>query len=182
MPRNAKNWKGWCERIGRPSKSPSVRIVLAAADGPNNTEIARRLALDADTVRPWRVRWLGLQTVSLEDLSLTKRLSDAPKPGTPARITPEQVCQAEIELAILCAQCLDRRLSDFKTLAREVAAWEDDRNATASWRTGASPLPMRVPAQASLSVPRPVKHDPVRTYSAVRYDPLSALKTRSSRR
>jgi len=44
---------------------------------------------------------------------------------------------AEIELAVLSSQCLDRRLSDLETLAQEVTAWEDDRNATASvvnWR------------------------------------------------
>jgi hypothetical protein len=44
---------------------------------------------------------------------------------------------AEIELAILAAQCLDQRLPDLQTLAQEVAAWQRDRNATASmvnWR------------------------------------------------
>lgn len=35
---------------------------------------------------------------------------------------------AEIELGILAGQCLDRRLPDKQTLAREVAAWEADRN------------------------------------------------------
>ena len=29
----------------------------------------------------------------LEDLSIEERLRDAPRPGAPARITPEQVCQ-----------------------------------------------------------------------------------------
>jgi hypothetical protein len=44
---------------------------------------------------------------------------------------------AEIELGVLAAQCLDRRLPDRATLAREVAAWEQDRNAatkTITWR------------------------------------------------
>ena len=44
---------------------------------------------------------------------------------------------AEIELSVLARQCLDRRLPDRETLAREVAAWEADRNAAASavdWR------------------------------------------------
>src|SRR6478752_6210576 len=36
---------------------------------------------------------------------------------------------AEIELGILQRQCLDRRLPDKATLAREVAAWEAARNA-----------------------------------------------------
>ena len=38
-----------------------ARIVLAAAEGRNNGQIARRLGLEADTVRLWRGRWLGLQ-------------------------------------------------------------------------------------------------------------------------
>ncbi len=44
---------------------------------------------------------------------------------------------AEIELGVLAAQCLDRRLPDRATLECEVAAWEADRNAaprTINWR------------------------------------------------
>jgi hypothetical protein len=44
---------------------------------------------------------------------------------------------AEIELAVLNDQCLDRRLADMATLQREVAAWERRRNdakATIDWR------------------------------------------------
>lgn len=44
---------------------------------------------------------------------------------------------AEIELGVLAAQCLDRRLPDRATLEREVAAWTRDRNAatrTVDWR------------------------------------------------
>jgi transposase len=44
---------------------------------------------------------------------------------------------AEIELAILSAQCLDRRLPDIETMASEIAAWEETRNEVATrvnWR------------------------------------------------
>lgn len=44
---------------------------------------------------------------------------------------------AEIELSVLARQCLDRRIPDRATLAREVAAWEAKRNAagvTADWQ------------------------------------------------
>jgi hypothetical protein len=44
---------------------------------------------------------------------------------------------AEIELAVLAAQCLDRRLADRVTLEREVLAWQAARNATGrgvDWR------------------------------------------------
>jgi hypothetical protein len=44
---------------------------------------------------------------------------------------------AEIELSILSRQCLDRRIPDQVTLTAEVAAWEQERNQTATgvdWR------------------------------------------------
>jgi hypothetical protein len=44
---------------------------------------------------------------------------------------------AEIELAILSSQCLDRRLPDTEALQSENSAWEETRNQTATrvnWR------------------------------------------------
>ena len=44
---------------------------------------------------------------------------------------------AEIELGILGRQCLDRRIDNVETLTREVAAWEEQRNASeakVNWR------------------------------------------------
>jgi DDE superfamily endonuclease len=44
---------------------------------------------------------------------------------------------AEIELAMLAGQCLDRRLADRATLEREAAAWQAARNAAGrgvNWR------------------------------------------------
>lgn len=76
------------------------RIVLSAAAGLNNSRIAREEGLAVTTVRFWRNRWLGLQAADLGDLSLEERLRDAPRPGTPARITPEQVCRI---VALACA-------------------------------------------------------------------------------
>ena len=70
-----------------------TRIVLLAADGLNNSEIARRLTLEPDTVRLWRQRWLSLTVVAVTDLSVAARLADAARSGTPARITPEQVAR-----------------------------------------------------------------------------------------
>jgi len=77
-----------------------ARIILAAAAGLNNEQIGRQVGVDADTVRLWRQRWLGLQATSPDDLSLADRLSDAPRPGRPAQITAEQVCQI---VALACA-------------------------------------------------------------------------------
>ena len=44
---------------------------------------------------------------------------------------------AEIELSVLARQCLARRIDSLATLAREVAAWETERNASqrgVDWR------------------------------------------------
>jgi transposase-like protein len=76
-----------------------ARIVLRAADGLNNSEIARELALEPDTVRLWRQRWLSVGGAAPADLPVAARLADAPRSGTPARITPEQVCRI---LALAC--------------------------------------------------------------------------------
>lgn len=70
-----------------------ARVVLAAADGLNNAQIARALDISLDMARLWRNRWLGLRAASLEDLSIEDRLTDAPRSGTPARISAESVCQ-----------------------------------------------------------------------------------------
>ncbi|MER3555604.1 MAG: hypothetical protein C4331_15020 [Meiothermus sp.] len=48
---------------------------------------------------------------------------------------------AEVELAVLMKQCLDRRLGDLASVRREVAAWEEKRNAEqvqVHWRFGAT--------------------------------------------
>ena len=50
-----------------------ARIVLAAADGQKNKEIAQAYNVTLDTVRLWRNRWVKLQDISLDDLSLEDR-------------------------------------------------------------------------------------------------------------
>jgi transposase len=72
-----------------------ARIVLAAADAANNGQIARQLAISVNMVRRWRERWLVLQPAALEDLPVAERLTDAPRPGKPARIGDVQVCQIQ---------------------------------------------------------------------------------------
>ena len=95
-----------------------ARIILSAADGLNNTHIARQLGVDVNTVSLWRNRWLGLQAASLDDLSIQERLTDAPRPGAPARITPEQVCQI-VALACETPSLSGRPISQWSS--REIA-------------------------------------------------------------
>ena len=70
-----------------------ARIVLVAAQGGSNVWIARELGINVDTVRLWRDRWVGLQGIDLETLSVAERLQDAPRPGTPPKFTAQQRCQ-----------------------------------------------------------------------------------------
>ena len=69
------------------------RIVLAAADGLNNAQIARKEGICVEVASIWRRRWLGFQAIPLEELSVEERLADLPRPGAPARISAEQVCR-----------------------------------------------------------------------------------------
>jgi putative transposase len=92
------------EAIIRRHSSPQqtvlrARIVLAAADGMNNSQVARTLGVSIPTARAWRDRWVGLQAVPEDDLGVAGRLADAPRPGRPPRITAEQVCRV---VALAC--------------------------------------------------------------------------------
>jgi len=95
-----------------------ARIVLAAAEGKNNAQIARQLDVSIDMVRLWRKRWLLLQPAGLEDLPAADRLRDAPRPGKPSRITEEQVCQI-VELACEAPERSGRPISQWT--GREIA-------------------------------------------------------------
>ena len=95
-----------------------ARIVLAAADGQKNKEIAQTYRITLDTVRLWRNRWVKLQDISLEDLSIEDRLQDAPRPGAPARITADQRCRIE---ALACEKPEDSARPITQWTAREIA-------------------------------------------------------------
>jgi putative transposase len=74
------------ERLVRRHTTPQqlalrVQLVLAAAAGANNCQIARQFDVSLDMVRRWRERWLVCQAASLEDLPVAERLTDAPRPG-----------------------------------------------------------------------------------------------------
>ena len=96
-----------------------AQIVLAAADGDNNAQLARQLEVSLDMVRRWRLRWLALQPASLEDLPIADRLTDAPRPGKPVQITAEQVCQI-VNLACEPPKDSHRPISHWSS--REIAA------------------------------------------------------------
>ena len=76
-------------------KAQRARIILKAAEGKNNAEIARELNQSIDMVRLWRRRWHELEPLAWDDLSAEERLDDLPRPGAPARLTADQLCQIE---------------------------------------------------------------------------------------
>ena len=92
------------------------RMILAAAEGKNNGQIARELGGSRDTVRSWRMRWIGLQAVPLSELSVRERREDVPRPGRPSQITAEQTCQI---VALACEQPKERPISQWT--GREIA-------------------------------------------------------------
>ena len=81
-----------------------ARLILLAADGLNNSQIAARLGLARARVRLWRSRWLAAAPrlaaadtgtapgLPLADLT-EQLLADAPRPGAPPTFSPEQVVQ-----------------------------------------------------------------------------------------
>ena len=78
-----------------------ARIVLHAATGQNNAEVARDLGISLDAARLWRQRWLSFKSITLTDLSVEERLEDLPRPGAPAQLTADQFCRME---QLVCEQ------------------------------------------------------------------------------
>jgi transposase len=111
------------ERLIRRHSAPQQmvlrgRIVLIAAGGKNDAQIARELQITVDTARHWRDRWLALQPISMDDLTITERLEDLPRPGKPARITADQRCQIE---AMACEKPEDCGRPISQWTSREIA-------------------------------------------------------------
>lgn len=110
--------------VRRPSTPQQLalraRLVLAAADGLNNTQIARQFGVNAEMPRRWRTRWLA--SVPADPAAapeVAARLADAERPGAPARFTAEQFCQLTA-LACEVPEGSDRPISQWSQ--REIAA------------------------------------------------------------
>ena len=105
------------EKISRCYTNPywlvlRVKIILRAAAGANNGEVARRLDTTPDTAGKWRRRWLeaeprllaaeaeGLDEPELAAL-IEAVLSDEYRPGAPDTFSPEQLVQV---VAVACEE------------------------------------------------------------------------------
>ncbi|MGE7057525.1 hypothetical protein ACQKI4_33810, partial [Paenibacillus glucanolyticus] len=83
-------------------------IILMAADGITNKQIARETGLDRNKVKLWRIRWdkASAETAKVEaerpnalKAHIQSVLSDEQRSGAPATFTPEQVAHI---IAIAC--------------------------------------------------------------------------------
>ncbi len=120
-----------------------ARIVLAAGQGDSNAQIARELGIDVDIVRLWRDRWVGVQGIDLETLSIAERLQDAPRPGAPPKFTAEQRCQraalaceAPLKVGRPISQWTGREIAD-ELVARGIVEQISPRHASYRLKKGA---------------------------------------------
>src|SRR5215510_8737784 len=103
------------EQIARRQTSPQrlvrrAKILLALETGANQCHVMRQLHLNRGTVHAWRQRWLALAS-KLEQIEvdggsdkaltamIVAALTDAPRAGTPATFTAEQMVQI---VAVAC--------------------------------------------------------------------------------
>lgn len=100
-------------------RAQRARIILKCAERKNNADIARELNQSIDMVRLWRRRWHELAPLDWADLSVEDRLDDLPRPGAPARLTADQLCQIE-QLACEGPEKAGRPISQWT--GREIAA------------------------------------------------------------
>jgi putative transposase len=115
-----------------------ARIVLAAAEGSNNEQIAQRLGINRETARLWRSKWLASaeRLVPAEEAGEEKALrecieedvlADAKRGGAPATFTSEQVCR------IVALACEDPRGEES---GRAVSHWTNAELADEALKRG----------------------------------------------
>lgn len=97
----------------RPSTTQQIaqraRIVLKAAEGQNNAEVARTLDISIKMVRQWRRRWVeGTDQAK----PVLKRLQDSERSGAPLKFTLEQQVEC---MAIACRDPME--------YARPISHW-----------------------------------------------------------
>lgn len=126
-----------------------ARIILAAAQGASNSQIARELHINVDTVRLWRDRWANWQESDEETnaqvpVRLAQRLQDTPRPGAVPKFTAEQraqmaalACQAPGKTGRPISQWTGREIAD-ELVARGIVTQISPRHAARLLKKGAS--------------------------------------------
>jgi putative transposase len=126
-----------------------ARIILGAAQGSSNIQIASALDINVDTVRLWRDRWASWQEIdqeksAQETVSLAQRLQDAPRPGAVPKFTVEQrtqmavlACEAPAKTGRPISQWTGREIAD-ELKRRGVVSQISPRHAARLLKWGAS--------------------------------------------
>jgi putative transposase len=100
-----------------------AKIILAASNGTTNQQIGNQLGIERNVAAKWRRRWAAaedklsaLEAEGIEDKELRGELEgifiDAPRPGTPAKFTAEEIVK------IVAVACEDPQAS-----GRPVTHW-----------------------------------------------------------
>jgi transposase len=128
-----------------------ARIILAAAQGASNAQIARDLHITVDTVRLWRDRWADWPEGDEERepevpvrVRLALRLQDAPRPGAVPKFTTEQraqmaalACEAPAKTGRPISQWTGREIAD-ELKQRGIVTEISPRHAARLLKKGAS--------------------------------------------
>jgi putative transposase len=126
-----------------------ARIILAAAQGSSNIQIAHDLGINVDTVRLWRDRWASWQEIEQEKseqeaVSVVQHLQDAPRPGAVPKFTVEQrtqmaalACEAPAKTGRPISQWTGREIAD-ELKRRGVVSQISPRHAARLLKKGAS--------------------------------------------
>jgi putative transposase len=106
--------RGILEHLVRKPSTPQqvvcrARVILAAATGAPNVQVAAQLRVHRNIAAKWRTRWLQADDAlraaeAASDVKLLRRLirellQDRPRRGAPVKFSAEQVCQI---LAVAC--------------------------------------------------------------------------------
>ena len=81
-----------------------ARVVLLAAMGYSNTDIAEQIPMDVEAVGLWRRRWVAFDAVPTRGGQCCSAAGRRARPGAVPRFSPEQVCQI---VALACEQPSD---------------------------------------------------------------------------
>jgi putative transposase len=90
-----------------------AKIILMADQKILHKDIAEKLNVAKNTISTWTARW-NIKT----NCPIEERLQDLPRPGTPDKFTPEQLCQIT---AIACEAPKDHGLPITHWTYRELA-------------------------------------------------------------
>jgi transposase len=113
-------------RTSAQARALRSRIVLLAAAGRNNTEIARDLGIHRNVAGKWRSRFLEHRLDGL---------TDEPRPGRPRTITDDKV--EEVIVKTLETSPHDATHWSTRSMAREVGP-RSRRSCASGWRSGSN--------------------------------------------